>query len=319
LFVNQGLPKIQTMTTRARICVVGSVNVDLIFRTDRLPRPGETLTGRAFQRAFGGKGANQAVTAARLGASVSLIARIGNDALGAESLRHLEAQGLDVTHVRVEEEESTGVAGIVVDDRAQNCILVVGGANLRLSARDVRDAGAAVRSADVLLGQMEVPQETTLEAFRVARAAGVRTILNPAPATVLADELLRLSDLCVPNETEIEALTGFPVTGVAEAEAAAREMQRRGAGAVIVTLGQRGAFILNDEGASHVPPRPVAAVDPTGAGDAFIGSLAVFWSEGLSLRAAAAKANAVAALTVTRPGAQSALPTRAEAEAWFQT
>jgi ribokinase len=202
-----------------------------------------------------------------------------------------------------------------VDDAARNTIVVVPGANLGLAPADVRDAAPAVREAAVLLGQLEVPPEATLEAFRVARAAGVRTVLNPAPAGPLPDELLRLADLCVPNETEVESLTGRPAATPGQAESAARELLRRGTGAVIVTLGDRGVLTVNARGTEHAPAVPVTAVDPTGAGDAFIGSLAVFWAEGLTLPEAVWRANAAAALSVTRPGAQAAFPSRAEVEA----
>src|SRR5437016_1855038 len=201
------------------ICMIGSANVDLTFRTARLPRPGETLTGQAFHLGFGGKGANQAVMARRLGAPVSLVARLGDDAFGREYLRHLEAQGLDARNIQLDAERSTGVAAIVVDEQARNCILVVPGANLGLSPRDVELAAAVIQSAAVVLGQMEVRLETNLEAFRLAKARGVRTILNPAPASALPRELLELSDLCIPNETEIETLTGKGAASIEEAAA----------------------------------------------------------------------------------------------------
>jgi ribokinase len=302
---------------KSTICVVGSANVDLTFQTSRLPRPGETLAGQSFHLGFGGKGANQAVMASRLGALVTLIAALGDDGFGRESLRHFQAQGLDAAHILFDGERSTGVAAIVVDDQARNCILVVPGANFGLSPRHVRDAAPAIQSAGILLCQLEVPVATTLEACRLAKAAGVRTILNPAPATCLPEDLLRLADLCVPNETEIETLTGKRAATIEEAAAAARELQRMGARSIIVTLGERGALLVDDDGVLPIPALPVAATDPTGAGDAFIGSLAVFWSEGQSLREAAAKANAVAALTVTRRGTQAAFPTRAEAETFL--
>ena len=304
------------MPKQARICVVGSANVDLTFKTARLPRPGETLTGQAVQLGFGCNGANQAVIAARLGAAVSLVARVGDDTFGHDSLRHYQRQSLDTTHIRADGQRSTGVAAILVDDQAQNCILVIPGANAALSPQDVTDAAATIGAADLLLCQLEVPLETTLAAFRVAKAAGVRTILNPAPAASLPPELLPLTDLCIPNETEIELLTGQAADGFASAEAAARTLLRRGAGAVLVTLGERGAVLVQEESETRIPGLPVDAIDTTGAGDAFIGSLAVFWAEGSSLAEAAVRASAVAALTVTRPGTQSAFPSRAEAEAF---
>jgi ribokinase len=302
----------ETRRPAPRLCVVGSANVDLTFRTARLPRPGETLAGHAFHLDYGGKGANQAVAAARLGAGVSLVARLGDDAFGRESLRRYQAENLDTAFVRIDPDRPTGTAAIFVDDQARNCILIVAGANASLSPTDVRAAAPAVAAAGMLLCQLEVPLETTLEAFRLARAAGVRTVLTPAPAVELPEELLRLCDLCVPNETEAETLTGRAVRSVAEAEMAAAELRWRGPGAVVVTLGDRGALLLDGEGPTHLPAIPVQAVDPTGAGDAFTAALAVFWAEGLALREAARRASRVAALTVTRQGAQASFPTRAE-------
>jgi ribokinase len=295
--------------------VVGSANIDLTFRTARLPHPGETLTGRTFQLGFGGKGANQAVMAARMGARVGLVARVGRDAFAEQTLAHYRAEGIDTTHVGVDETQSSGVAAILVDDEAHNCILVVPGANHALTPADVRRAAPGIESAAAVLCQLEVPVETTLEAFRIARAAGVRTILNPAPAAPLPEELLRLSDLCVPNETEIEFLTGRSAATLTQAEAAALSLQARGAKDVIVTLGARGALIVDGPTPVHISPPLVHAVDTSGAGDAFIGALAVFLAEGAPLPEAVRKANVAAALSVTRAGTQSSFPRRAEVDA----
>jgi ribokinase len=300
-----------------RVCVVGSSNIDLTFRTTRLPNPGETLAGQAFQLGFGGKGANQTVMAARLGARVAMVSRIGRDLFGEQTLHNYQRHGIDTTHVLRDAGRPTGVASIVVDDAAQNCILLVAGANAGLSPADVRGAASAIESADVLLCQLEVPMETTREAFRIARAAGVRTLLNPAPAVPLPDELLRLTDLCIPNETEAELLTGQRVTTPAEAEQAARALSRRGPATLLVTLGPQGVLVIDGQTVEHLPSVPVAAVDASGAGDAFIGSLAVFLIEGLPLREAARRANVAAALSVTRPGTQASFPTRTEIEAYL--
>jgi ribokinase len=210
------------------------------------------------------------------------------------------------------------MASIVVDDQARNCILVVPGANLGLSPDDVRAAGDWIRSAALLLCQLEVPLETTQEALRIAREAGVRTVLNPAPAVPLPEELLQLADLCVPNETELELLTGQRVSSLEAAAAAAWTLLERGPQQVIVTLGERGVLLADARSVEHIPALPVEAVDPTGAGDAFIGGLAVFLAEGLALPDAVRCANAVAALSVSRPGTQTALPTRAEADAFLR-
>jgi ribokinase len=303
---------------RPHICVVGSSNIDLTFRAPRLPRPGETLLGSEFQLGYGGKGANQAVMAARLGARVSMLSRVGNDVFGQGMLQNYRAEGIDTTHVRIDSERATGVASIVVDDAASsNCILVVPGANLGLSPRDICEAADVLRSADVVIAQAETPLETTLEAFRIAQAAGVLTIFNPAPACQLPDELLRLCDLCVPNEIEIETLTDQPAATREQAEAAAWMLLRRGARTVIVTLGARGALRVEEGNCDYLPALTVQAVDPTGAGDAFIGTLAVFIGEKHPLHEALRRANAAAGLSVTKLGTQTALPNRAELEAFL--
>jgi ribokinase len=301
--------------TVPHVCVVGSTNVDLFFLTARLPRPGETLAGRAFHLGYGGKGANQAVMAARLGARVSMVGRVGRDVFGEGALRNYQQEQVETVHVGIDAERPTGVASIVVDDAAENCILVVAGANEGLTPSEVRAAAVAIQAADVVLCQLEVPIASCLEAFRLARAAGARTVLNPAPAAALPDELLRISDLCVPNETEIEALTTISAATPEGAATAARALRQRGPQTVIVTLGARGALIV-DDGARMVPGFTVQAVDPTGAGDAFIGSLAVFLAEGLELAEAVRRANGAAALSVTRLGTQTAYPRRGEVEAF---
>jgi ribokinase len=300
-----------------RICVVGSLNTDLTFRTPRLPKPGETLRGNAFHIGYGGKGANQAVMSARLGAQVTLVGRVGRDAFGDGSVRHLTREGIDTIHVKEDVQEPSGTAAIVVDDQANNCIIVVPGANGALTPDDVRDAQSAIRQARVLLCQLEVPMRTVLEAFRIARSAGVQTILNPAPAAKLPDELLRLTDICVPNETELELLVNRRLSAFDEMEGAAREIIRRGPSTVLVTLGARGVLIVTADACDHIPAVPVEAVDPTGAGDAFIGALAVFLAESRGLREAVRWACAAAALSVMRPGAQASFPSRADVEGLF--
>jgi len=297
-----------------RICVVGSTNVDLTFRTPRLPRPGETLAGRHFHLGFGGKGANQAVMAARLGGHVTMIAKVGADIFGEQMTANLQREGIDTRHVLRDETRPSGSAAIVVDDDAQNCIIVIPGANDALTPADVRAAAEPIRTADLVVCQLEAPLDTCLEAFRIARTAGVRTVLNPAPARQLPADLLQLTDLCVPNETEVEILARRPVQDLYEARLVAETL---GVPLLIVTLGNRGAFIVERGAAEHIPARPVAAVDPTGAGDAFIGSLAVYWAQGLALLEAARRAAAVAALSVTRHGAHAAFPTAREVDAFI--
>jgi ribokinase len=294
--------------------VVGSSNVDLTFRAPRLPRPGETLAGTSFRLGFGGKGANQAVMAARLGATVTMVSRVGRDVFGEQTVRNYRDHGIDVTHVLTDATEPTGVAAIIVDDDARNCILVIPGANQALKPADVQTAASAIRGANVVLCQLEIPVETALEAFRLARAASVRTVLNPAPAQTLPAELLRLTDLCVPNQTEIELLTGQEVTTPEQAESAARMLLGFGPQTVLVTLGERGVVVVDGPRVEHVPAVPVQAVDPTGAGDVFIATVAAFLAEGMALAEAVRRASGAAALTVTRLGTQTAFPTRAEVE-----
>lgn len=297
-----------------RICVIGSANVDLTFRTPRFPKPGETLTGHAMHQGMGGKGANQAVASARLGADVTFIACVGNDTFGADAIRQYQAEGISTQFIRQDTSQPTGTAAIIVDDDAENCIIVIPGANASLTAADVRLAADDIRQADAVVCQLETPLEATLEAFRMARAAGKRTILTPAPVTELPDKLLGLCDLCVLNKTEIEVLVERTVSNSNDARAAARALMTRGVKSVALTLGGEGAFIHDGNGATEVPIVKVNAVDTTGAGDAFTAALAVSLAEGMSLFAAARRATLVAALTVTRLGTQTAFPTRDEVE-----
>jgi ribokinase len=305
------------VTTHPKICVVGSSNIDLIARVPRLPKLGETLVGHSFHLGYGGKGANQAVMAAKLGAQVTMVTKVGRDVFGEGTVRNYRENGIETTYVQFDDERFSGVAPILVDDSARNVIIIVPGANFGLSPTDVQSAAPTIRSADTVVCQLEVPVETTLEAFRVAKAVGVRTVLNPAPAAPLPDELLRLTDLCVPNEPEAETLTGQVVATPKDAEAACRVLLKRGPHVVIVTLGERGAVLADGETVEHVPAVRVTAIDPTGAGDAFIGSLAVFLAEGSRVREAVLRANAVAALSVTHLGTQVSFPTRAAADAFL--
>jgi ribokinase len=299
------------------LCVLGSSNIDLTFRTSRLPKVAETLTGQSFHLGFGGKGANQAVMAARLGARVRMIGKVGRDIFGEKTLQNFREQGIDTRFVLLDETEATGVAAIMVDDDARNCIIVVPSANGRLTPGEVRTASAALEGAALLLCQLEVPVETVQEAFSLAKAGGVKTILNPAPARRLPEELLRLTDYCIPNLGEMEFLSGRDIKSFEEAESAARLLLAQGPRTVIVTLGQTGCLIVEQQKKVHVPGIPVEAVDTTGAGDAFIGSLAVFLTEGRSLEDAVRRANGVAALSVTRLGTQASFPARTEVEAFL--
>ncbi len=304
------------MANACRICVVGSANIDFTFRTPRMPKPGETLAAHSLHISMGGKGANQAVAAARLGAAVAFVARVGNDAFGAEAVRRYQEDGIDTTFVRQDTDHPTGAAAIVVDDEAENFIIVAAGANARLTPQDVRDASHVIRRADAVLCQLETPLDATLEALCLARAAGVRTVLTPAPATDLPDELLGLCDLCVPNRIEIERLVNRPVDNLRNVFAAAELLRARGVKTVAVTMGAEGAIIVDDDAAWHVPATEVQAIDPTGAGDAFTAALAVSLANGITIGQAVRRASQVAAITVTRLGTHTAFPSLAEVSQW---
>lgn len=305
------------MTSTAVICMVGSSNIDLIARVPRLPGPGETLIGSRFQIGYGGKGANQAVMAAKLGARVSVVTKVGRDIFGEGTLKNYQDHGIETAHCLFDDERFSGVAPIQVDEHTgQNSIVIVPGANDGLSPADVERAAPAIAAAQVLICQLEIPIATTRAALETARAAGVTTVLNPAPAAALDDAMLALSDYFIPNEVEAAMLTGLPTATDAEAEAAARALMARGAGrngAVILTLGARGALVLTpDSAVMRVHAEPVQAVDTTGAGDAFVGSFAVLVAEGRALADAVRLACAAATRSVLRPGTQVSFPTRAD-------
>jgi len=302
----------------ARIAVVGSLMMDLVVRAPRPALPGESLIGRSFATFVGGKGGNQATAAARLGATVSIIGAVGADAFGDAILAALEAEGIDTTAVRRCHDAGTGVAVPVVFDDGSNLIYALPQANLALTPADVEAARPAIEAADILLVQFEVAPEATLAALRLARRAGVRTILNPAPVAPHPDEVFALAHILVPNEVEAAALSGLPGASPAEQAIA---LAGFGPGAVIITLGERGALVLPSAGD---PPRPVPAprveaVDTVGAGDAFCGALAVRLATGDDLPRATTFACRAAALACTRPGAAASLPSLGEVEEFTRT
>ena len=299
----------------SRVTVVGSLNMDLVARAPRIPEPGETIIGGEFCNVPGGKGANQAVAAARIGALVSMVGRVGSDAFAEPLLHNLASDGIDHTFVTRDSEAATGVALIVVDDVGQNSIVVASGANMRFSPTDVDAAKAAIAAADVVLLQLESPLDAVTRAAEIARAHGVRVVLNPAPARPLPATLLSLVDVLVPNESETELLTGLPVGDQAEAEAAAAALQEMGVGTVILTLGERGALLAREGEVTLLPAFDVTPVDTTAAGDAFVGGLGVALAEGKTLAEAVRWGNAAGALATTRLGAQPSLPTRGALEA----
>jgi len=302
---------------KPRICVIGSANMDLTFRTPRFPRAGETLTGHAFFQGLGGKGANQAVAAARLGAEVTFVGKLGNDSFGKGAIGQYRFEGMNTDFIIQDHVHPTGTAAIVVDDQAENCIIVIPGANASLSPDDVRNAASAIHKADAVVCQLETPVDATLEAFRIGRAAGKWTVLTPAPVMPLPDEIYGLCDLWVPNRLEIGALVGRSVESQDDAREAARILLSRGGKAVALTMGGGGAMIVDHSAAVHIPALQVKAIDTTGAGDAFVAALVVFLCEGYSLVEASQRAAVVAALTVTRIGTHGAFPMRAEVEEKF--
>ncbi len=291
-----------------RLFVLGGANIDLTFRVPGMPRPGVTEIC-PYQLGFGGKGANQAVQAARLGASVGFCGKVGDDPFGPAIVNQLKKEGIATEHVTTARGLLTGTAVILVEPTGQNSIVTHAGPNLALTADDVRRALPAIQSADVFLATLEVHAEPLFAAFRAAREAGVRTILNPAPPVDFPHELLELVDICLPNESELVALAGLPIEQLPQA---VESLRRKGPKAVVVTLGERGAFVVDEQGTEMIPSRPVQAVDTSGAGDSFAASLAVALGEGRSLGEAARWANQVAALSVTRAGTQMSFPTRAE-------
>ncbi len=306
---------------RANIAVVGSLNMDLVVRSPRIPQPGETIIGSDFQTVSGGKGANQAVAAARLGGQVFMIGRVGTDTFAQTMLHNLRAAGVDHTFVTQDPAAATGVALITVDQAGQNTIVVAAGANMRLTPADVEAAAAVIAGAKVLLLQLEIPLETVTRAAEIARAHGVKVILNPAPvpAHPLPEKLLTLVDFIIPNETETSQLTGLPVGSQGEAEAAALALCKLGVGTVILTLGARGALLANTTETKLCPAFKVTPLDTTAAGDAFMGGFGVALAEGRPLVEAMRWGCAAGALAATRLGAQSSLPARAEVEQMLAT
>jgi ribokinase len=291
------------------VCVVGSSNLDLNTYADRLPAPGETVPGRRFTTGYGGKGANQAVMAARLGAAVSLVARVGDDLFGRDMLEHFRREGIDTRFAIPTAGVATGTAVITVDVAGRNTIVVTPGANGCLTPDDVEAARPAIESARVLTCQQEVPAEANLAAIRIAARAAVPVVYNPAPVgDGMPEEVYRLSAVICPNEHETGLLTGRAVDSYEDAEAAARLLRSRGARAVVVTLGERGCLVVTEDGATAIPAPTVEAVDTTGAGDAFLGSLAFFLARDEELVAAARKATRIAAESVRLPGTQTSFP-----------
>lgn len=294
------------------IIVVGSSNTDMVINADHLPVPGETIMGGSFMMNFGGKGANQAVAAARLNGNVHFIAKIGKDLFGKRSIEQYEDEGIHVEQIYSDPVLPSGVALIIVDANGENSIVVASGANSSLSPEDIKKAHSVIEKGDIMLIQLEIPIETVEYAAHLAKEKGIKVILNPAPARALSDSLLKNLYMIIPNETEVEILSGVKVTDWESAQKAADIIHAKGANIVVITLGSKGALI-KEEGQYHKVPVPkVKAIDTTAAGDTFCGAVCVALTENMSVLDAVKFANKCASITVTRMGAQSSLPYRRE-------
>lgn len=301
------------------IIVFGSINIDLAAKTPRLPQPGETIIGSNFFTAGGGKGANQAVAAARLGTSTNIIGRVGNDKFAEELLTNLQSYGLSTDNVLIDQNTHSGVAIIAVDETGQNNIIVIPGANNNVGEADIERLKKLLTAATSLLLQLEIPLEVVQKAAKAARQAGVRVILDPAPARAdLPIELYPLIDIMTPNEVEAGQLVGFRVNDTETAIVAAKQLQERGVKNVIVKLGDRGAVAVTADETFFVPAFAVEAIDTVAAGDAFNGGLASALDAGLSLSEAVRWGAAAGALCTTKRGAQGAMPDRATFDKFLQ-
>ena len=295
-----------------KILVIGSTNTDMVVKAAHLPRPGETILGGVFLMNAGGKGANQAVAAARLGAQVTFVCKTGNDIFGKQSKQLFADEGIDTRYVFSDATHPSGVALITVDDQAENCIVVASGANAHLLPDDLANAADAIEQSDIVLMQLEIPIETIEYVADLAYSKGKTVILNPAPAQPLSHSLLRKINMLTPNETEAGMISGISVSDTASAIEAARRICAMGVQTVIITLGSKGALIYTDDFQVEIPVEKVKAVDTTAAGDVFNGALAVAMAENKSISDAVRFACEAASISVTRIGAQASAPYRNE-------
>ncbi len=302
-----------------KIAVVGSSNTDMIVRSQHIPRPGETVLGGVFQTAAGGKGANQAVAAARTGGDVTFIARVGDDMFGHSAIEGFRRDGINVDHITIDKNSPSGVALIMVDDNGENSIAVAGGANNKLGREDVEAAQHAIADAKVLLMQLEIPLHAVKAAAEIANKHNVPVILNPAPAQKLPAELLQRIAIITPNETEAELFTGIKVSDRETALAAAKALRTMGPDIVIITIGASGVFLSSPEFEGAIPGFEQDAVDTTAAGDVFNGALASRLALGATIQEAVRYAQAAAAISVTRMGAQPSAPKNDEIEAFLRS
>ena len=297
-----------------KILIIGSSNTDMVIKTDHLPVPGETILGGTFFMAAGGKGANQAVAAARLGGAVTLVCKVGNDIFGNSAKELFKQEGIDTAYLLTDATLPSGIALIMVDKQAENCIAVASGANAALTPDDLQETDILIETATLILLQLEIPLNTVQYVASKAFSKGIPVMLNPAPARELPNELLQCISIITPNETEAEILTGIKVTDIASAQQAATILHSKGIPTVIITMGSSGALILHDDIFSHVPALTVQAIDTTAAGDVFNGALAVALSNGKTVSEAAAYACKAASISVTRLGAQASAPYKHEIE-----
>lgn len=294
------------------IVVVGSCNTDMVVKSHRLPVPGETVLGGAFMINPGGKGANQAVAVARLGGKVTFISKTGNDLFGKQSIEMYDEEKINTNYIFSDPTLPSGVALIMVDTNGENCIVVASGANASLSPQDIDKAKQVIESADILLMQLEIPMETVEYAADLAHKKGIKVILNPAPAAFLSNKLLECLYAIVPNETEAEMLSGIKVSDWESARQAADIIAAKGVDIVVITLGSKGALIKEGDTYNNIEAEKIDAIDTTAAGDTFCGALSVGVSEGMSIVEAVRMANRAAGITITREGAQAAIPYRKE-------
>ena len=297
----------------AKIVVVGSLNMDLVIQVPEIPKPGETMLGYNFGSFPGGKGANQAVAAARLGAAVTMIGQVGDDPYGEILVGNLASEGVNTEHISIDGNSATGVAMIAVDEQGQNSIVVASGANFSLTAEQIQSAWEKIGEIDILVMPLETPLETIFQAAKLARVQNVRVVLNPAPARSLDPDLLSMIDILIPNEHEVLQIAGYIDNGDLTVEESARILINQGVNTVVITLGENGVMIVDEKlGVTTIPAFKVDVLDTTAAGDSFVAALAVGLVEGKSLIDACSFANAAGAITVTRMGAQPSLPTRRE-------
>ena len=296
------------------ILVVGSSNTDMVIKTDHLPAPGETILGGTFFMNAGGKGANQAVAAARLGGNVSFIAKIGDDIFGRQSLQLFREEGIDISHITYDKDHPSGVALITVDAKGENCIAVASGANATLTPADLETTSGKIHEFSIILMQLEIPLAAVDYVLSFASGSSTKVILNPAPASPLSDKLLSQVSILTPNKTEAEMLTNIPITDVDSAKNAAWALRNKGVPTVIITLGAKGALVHDESKVELIAAPLVQAVDTTAAGDVFNGALAVALTEGKDVFDATEFACRAAALSVTKMGAQSSIPSREKLE-----